>query len=234
MQWILPGGAILGGGIREYNEHTVVCRPLATVQERLFMRHARKVKGEGGRVRSGRFEVQYSTDKNEQIKGPHVCLTNYRQQDGSSCGFVAALTVVRHFKPDTPARDVLLAVRPEPDWGVNRVNLTASLETLGVHVGYRNDLTIDTLKAYVNKGIPVIVSVWPDEWINDHWVVVRGFDDERVYLTNYKSSPLSIDDFKKEWSDMDMRCERGNSGEGLVCRRKAAPSAPTHAVSRAV
>jgi uncharacterized protein YlaI len=34
MQWVLPGGAILGESNREDNERTLACRPLAAVEVR--------------------------------------------------------------------------------------------------------------------------------------------------------------------------------------------------------
>jgi hypothetical protein len=81
-----------------------------------------------------------------------------------------------------------------------------AIKELGVKATYRNDLTIGTLRAAVKRGIPIVLSVYPEDWLSDHWVVVLGFDEDRIYLTNYKSLPIAK--FKEEWFDR---------GEGLVC-----------------
>jgi len=166
-------------------------------------------------VRWGRFKVAYSVHAPKRIKGNHLHLPNFRQRDVHSCGFVAALTVVRHFGIDVSDKDVLRAVRPSVNWGINRTGMRQALAQLGIEVEHRRNLTVKDLKEFVRQGAPVIISVWPDGWLNDHWTVVQGFVDDRVHLTNHRSLPIEA--FRLEWSDMDMRNGRGGSGEGLVC-----------------
>jgi SPP1 gp7 family putative phage head morphogenesis protein len=193
-------------------------------------KHPRRGKGKGGgqfvekdkagisrSVRSGKIRATYSTHSSTKIKGPKIPLKNYKQQDVHSCGFVAALTIARYFKPDTRAKEVLDAVRPMINSGVDQESLVSSLEKLGIRATFSERLTVGKLARYVEQGIPVIISVWPDEWTTDHWTIVQGFDEtrSRVYLTNHKS--LTIADLKKQWSDMDMRGQ-GGSREGLICR----------------
>jgi ABC-type bacteriocin/lantibiotic exporter with double-glycine peptidase domain len=165
-------------------------------------------------VRAAKCVVRYSHHAAKRIQGSKLRLANYRQQDVHSCGFVAALTVVRYFRPDVRAEEVLRTVRPLLNWGVDRHKLRHALAQLGVAVKFRKDLTVPELRKCVKRGTPVIISVWPDEWLNDHWTVVQGFAEDRVYLTNYKSLPVKA--LRSEWSDMDMR-GRGGSGEGFVC-----------------
>ena len=149
-------------------------------------------------------------------KGRRVGLDikNYQQEDDHSCGFTAALTVARYFKPSVKAHKVLEAVRPSINHGVDRFKLIKGLEALGITVEYRTDLTIVDLHDYSKDETPVILSVWPDKWLSDHWTIFMGMRQGRVYLTNYHS--LTIKQFFKEWSDPDMR-SKGNSQEGLVC-----------------
>jgi hypothetical protein len=164
-------------------------------------------------VKLGRLKVTYSLRGNRRIKGG-LKLHNYQQEDIHSCGFVAALTIARYFKPGTDAKKVLDAVRPSVNHGVDRFNLLASLKKLGIRAKFKRDLTVNDLRRYVARGIPVIVSVWPEDWFSDHWTVVQGFDRKRVFLTNHSSLPVKF--FRKQWSDMDMRGQ-GDSGEGIVC-----------------
>lgn len=146
-------------------------------------------------------------------------LNNYRQRDVHTCGFVAALTVVHHFYPETPAKDVLAAVRPSLNWGVNYDKLMGALRKLGIDAEYRGDLVMDDLRTYVDQNVPVIVSVWPEEWMSDHWTVVWGFDDTVIHLTNH--GHMTLDEFYEIWSDFDMRGGRGASQEGIMCSPRA-------------
>jgi hypothetical protein len=172
-------------------------------------------------VKHGKLEVNYVLWKSEEIKGStKLDLPNYWQEDYHSCGFVAALTVARHLKLDASAKDVLKAVRPSINYGVDRFRLIAALEKLGVKAKYRKNLTVEKLRELVEEGTPVIVSVWPDGWYSDHWTIVQGFDDDGIHLTNYGHSTL--EEFATEWSDMDMRSQ-GNSKEGIVCTRATEP-----------
>lgn len=165
-------------------------------------------------IKVGRSTANYFIGRDIIKPGSRIELTNYQQRDVHTCGFVAALTVVHYFNQDIPAKDVLTAVRPSLNHGLNRYKLIGGLDSLGITPYYCNDLTIDKLREYVKRGVPVIVSVWPDEWMNDHWTVVWGFGEDSIYLTNYGRLPLT--EFYEQWSDFDMR-GRGASSEGIVC-----------------
>lgn len=73
-------------------------------------------------------------------------------------------------------------------------------------------------------GSPVIVTIKPDEWLCDHWTVVRGLRERsrRILLSNpaprgyeyeglAQDGSLSWDDFNGIWSPR---------GAALVCERK--------------
>lgn len=167
-------------------------------------------------VRYGNTWARYTMHAPRRINGDNIPLPNYRQQDEHSCGFLAALTVVRYFYPDTSRRTVLQEVRPSIHHGVDRNSLMDGLYRLGVVAGFRSNMTVSMLRRHVRAGRPVIVSVWPEDWISDHWVVVQGFSPDRIHLTNWPRC-ISLARFAELWSDMDMRGQ-GGSQEGLVCR----------------
>src|SRR5438067_1112565 len=100
-------------------------------------------------VKHGPLKVRYSLHADKRINGSRIRLGNYRQRDVHSCGFVAALTVVRHFDPKVPAKDVLRAVRPLVNSGVGRAQLRGALSELGIKTEYRKDLTVGKLRKLV-------------------------------------------------------------------------------------
>lgn len=172
-------------------------------------------------VRAGRLVARYSIHHPRHIMGPHLDLENYAQRDYHSCGFVAAMVVTHYYHPHIPTTDILRATAPLINSGVDRFKLIGALASLGVRPQYRDDLTISTLRRYVKQGVPVIVSVWPDDYESDHWTVVQGFSGHMVYLVNHPA--LRAAQFKVQWSDMDMISGRGGSGQGLVCYRSDTP-----------
>ncbi len=166
-------------------------------------------KDEPGRMHTvghGNLKSKYSVHVDKRIPGSKIPLKNYKQCDYHSCGFVAALTVAQYLVPGTRAKTVLKVVRPGKSYGIDGEGMVEALKKLDVEATFRDDLSVPKLRAYVEKGIPVVLTVYPEDWSSDHWVVVQGFDEDRIYLTNYKS--LSIAQFRKEWFE---------PGDGLVC-----------------
>lgn len=207
----------------EKGEHTgKPCKPGLTAARTGCIAHAgsqgRTASGQMARtnqpgaiytVKHGNLTSRYSIHGNKKINGPSIPLKNYQQQDDHSCGFVAALTLSRYFNPAITAPEVLRAVRPTKSAGVDEVQLKKALATVGVATQYKKDLTIAKLRKCVADGVPVLISVYPEEWSSDHWTIVQGFDNDRVYLTNHKS--MSIAEFKKQWYV---------PGEGYLCHPK--------------
>lgn len=170
--------------------------------------HDLRCRVKGRRVSSGFYIAR-------QAARPGVLdMPRYHQLDVHSCGFLAALAVVRHFAPRTPADEVLRVVAPSPDWGVSQPRLIRCLKRFGVAAVYREGLGPRTLHRLAAAGTPVIVTVWPEWYSCDHWTVVRGLDKAgRVYLTNYdwltKKGRMHWKDFREIWRPR---------GVGLVCR----------------
>ena len=173
--------------------------------------------GKSNTVRYGSYRASYSLHNRKRIAGPSIPLPNYQQQDEHSCGFVAALTVARYHDPSLPAEDVLRAVKPTVSGGIDRRGLVKALKELGVDAAYTEDLTVPKLRAYVDRGTPVLVTMWLEDYDTDHWTAVQGFDGDRIHLTNYGS--LTVAQFRKEWY---------TPGLGVVCRKKPGKAVPAN------
>jgi hypothetical protein len=151
-----------------------------------------------------------------------LALPGYRQLDEHSCGFLAVLAVVHHFSPHVPSEDVLRVVRPSAANGCDQRRVVDSLRRHGVAAEYREGLGLRRLHGLMDRGAPVIVTMWPEWSACDHWTVVRGIDldRERVFLTNYGPA---ADEGSMPWSQfVEDWYPRGG---GLVCR-ELVPSRP--------
>jgi hypothetical protein len=144
-----------------------------------------------------------------------IALPAYPQRDSHSCGFLAVLTVVQYFRPDVAPGAVLEAVRPSVEAGCDQARVICALWDLGVVAVYRDHLGPRSLARLADQGLPVIVTVWPEDYGCDHWTVVRGVDVAlaRVYLTNCeytgRDGGLAWDAFAAMWFP---------HGGGLICR----------------
>ncbi len=138
----------------------------------------------------------------------------YHQLDGYSCGFLAAVAVAHYFDPAVPYRAIRRAVPPSPASGCGQRQLIRGLKQLGITAVYRDYLGPKRLAHLLDRGRPVIVTVWPDWYDCDHWTAIRQVDTDagRVLLSNYDylddDGALSWNDFTAIWSPR---------GGGLVC-----------------
>jgi hypothetical protein len=174
-----------------------------------------------GRRASSRFYIAKQATRTGLLSIP-----DYHQLDIHSCGFLAALAVVRHFAPETEVDEVLRVVAPDPG-GCDRERLIGCLKELGVTAVYHEGLSRRRLLQLAAAGTPVILTVKPEGYW-DHWTVVRGLDRaaRRIFLTNLKileyefaaaNCSLPWKRFLDIWYD---------PGEALVCKRKPNPAAP--------
>lgn len=149
------------------------------------------------KVRSNRYRADYSVQRKRHIKGIHIPLPNYQQEDSHSCSYIATLTVCRYLGVKATDEDILSVVRCTQNGGADGEQVQAALKQLGITHNYRDDLIVGDLWYHVHKMIPVMLTVWPWDWSGDHWVVVQGFSDNRIHLTNHYS--MTLDEFWDEW-----------------------------------
>ncbi len=161
------------------------------------------------------YRSRFSVHRRKRIDGVSIPLNNYQQQDYHSCGYLAALTVADYLVPNSCPKQLLSVVRPGINTGTSRGRVIKGLASVGIKAKYREDLTILNLIAYLIEKTPVIISVFPDWWNGDHWTVVQGVGNSRVYLTNHYS--MTMEDFNREW--IYNWGKQYLTGAGLVCER---------------
>ncbi len=172
----------------------------------------------GGRRTSARFRIE---------RGSEYPIPRVHQIDEHSCGFLAALTVVRYYDPTVPTRDVLAALMPSPSRGCSQREIIRALKRFGIRTNYHTELAWWEMLSYCRTGrtgLALVVTVQPDEWVCDHWTVVRGIErnPKTVILSNpaptgYEYDGLDEDgciswrDFNKVWWP---------KGAALICSRR--------------
>jgi hypothetical protein len=173
----------------------------------------------GGRRTSARFRVERPREGR-----PSHPISRVHQLDEHSCAFLAALMVIWYFDPTVSTRDVLAALLPSPVRGCSQREVIRALSQFGIRARYRERLGWSRLQGLAKAGCPVIITIHPDEWLCDHWTVVRGLRDRsgRILLSNpaprgYKYDGLAHDG-SMSWSDFNgIWSPRGG---GLVCESR--------------
>ncbi len=173
----------------------------------------------GNRRTSAHFRIECDRTGGSPYPIPRV-----HQIDEHSCGFLAALTVVRYFDPAVPTRDVLKVLMPSPTRGCSQREMIRALKRFGIKAEYHEGLKWWDLVNTYWMGWSLIVTVWPEEWVSDHWTVVRRLEQQpcRVLLSNpaptgYEYDGLEEDgslswyDFNKVWWP---------KGAALICRKE--------------
>jgi hypothetical protein len=170
------------------------------------------------RVRGRRLWACFATGRPSALASTRdrrmLAMPAYRQWDGHSCGFVAALAVAHTFNPKVDPAAVLAAVRPTPFGGSSQRRLVRALRYFGVIARCYDRLDLPDLFRLVGQGRPVVVTVRSGVFGRDHWAVVRGVDRarRRIYLLNHSvwtdRGGLAWDDFQAIWRP---------HGVGLVC-----------------
>lgn len=78
-------------------------------------------------------------------------------------------------------------------------------------------MTIDDIKEYLKKSIPVIIVLqawakkrkvnWEKDWIDGHYVVAIGYTKDKVLFedpSSFKRTYLKYDELEKRWHDVDV------------------------------
>ena len=114
-----------------------------------------------------------------------IPLHDVQQDDDSSCGAAALMSVCSYYQvgPKTLA-SFKHKLHTDPDEGTYYLNIRDFARKLGLLADVETGMSIDKLKEYLDKGIPVICSIqaWGEAGTdytkdgNGHYVVAIGYD----------------------------------------------------------
>lgn len=145
------------------------------------------------------------------------------QTQPHTCGAVAGLTVLRHFKPGISADSFFRSVNPTEEDGAGEGKLVRALRSYGLRVQVRRAMAFADIAAAIDLNRPVLVAVKTSDPSVDHWVAVYGYGvrPNRVFLAGTGLPLVS----RKEYGWGEFRRMWSGSGEGLVCGRRGSKRA---------
>jgi predicted double-glycine peptidase len=155
------------------------------------------------------------------------------QRQDFSCGAAATLAILRYWRPDAYAQvdegTLYAPLETTHARGTEPEPIVAYLRQNGLDARYRHtDVTVADLERAVDSGEPPIVDLqaWTDHaaspyretWDAGHYVVMVGYDDERLYFVDPSTMTpdgfvyLTRAEFDERWHDLagehDERVER--------------------------
>ncbi len=154
------------------------------------------------------------------------------QRQDFSCGAAATLAILRYWRPEAYAQvdegALYAPLETTHARGTEPEPIVAYLRQSGLDARYRHtDVTVADLERAVDSGEPPIVDLqaWTDHaaspyretWDAGHYVVMVGYDDERLYFVDPSTMTdgfvyLTRAEFDERWHDLagehDERVER--------------------------
>lgn len=156
----------------------------------------------------------------ERNEEPTVLLDFPNQRQGTRyfCGVDCVETILAYYDMDVREQDLATVLGADPKKGtsIERMIKFLSMQS-GLKVEFRQQMTINDLKNYLNKGIPVVVMIqawpskevrnWEDEWDSGHYCCVIGYTNDKILFgdpaTYYEVSYIENGEFMKRWHDKD-------------------------------
>ncbi|HSD58196.1 MAG TPA: C39 family peptidase [Methanotrichaceae archaeon] len=138
-----------------------------------------------------------------------------RQSTEYSCGAAALQAVLSYWGRDVGEEDLRELLNTDPESGTYPEDILRVASELGLEAEYRENSTLEEIETSVSQGVPVIVDCqawrspasgnvsWADDWVDGHWMVIIGLDDENVYFEDPyilgRRGFMSRQEFEERW-----------------------------------
>jgi len=153
---------------------------------------------------------------NEPIK--LLDFPNHRQGTKYFCGVDAVESVLEYYDIDWREADLAEILDATPEDGTSAMRMVQFLGTQGLQIEQRENMTINDLKNYLNKDIPVIMMIqawgddgknYTDDWDDGHYVVAIGYTNDKILFgdpaTYYEVSYIPNNELMARWHDEDRK-----------------------------
>ena len=109
-------------------------------------------------------------------------MPGYRQVRNYTCGYASALMVLRHYRPETNARELFDRLGTGRD-GTRQTAIVRELRASGLSANVRYDVDFTRLRTAIDRG-KLVIGYLHDI---DHWVVLYGYGaapEQQVYVAD--------------------------------------------------
>jgi len=133
-----------------------------------------------------------------------------------SCGAGSFRAVLGYYGLSAVEANLIEMLNTTSTHGTYPWDIVNASEKLGFPAQWRENVTLDEVRASLEQGVPVIIdgqrfrdenTSWDDTWDTGHYMVIIGLDDKNVYLEDPAviGSRLSVprDTFVSLWHDYE-------------------------------
>ena len=137
-----------------------------------------------------------------------------RQSNEYSCGAAVVRAVLAYYGKDIKEEDLMDKLSTSETYGTDPNNIISYLKKNKLKVNCISFMTIEKLKSYVDKKIPVIVLIqawaadkkeYKETLDNGHYVVVIGYTNNKIFFEDpsiYERGYLTYNEFESRWKDV--------------------------------
>jgi len=148
--------------------------------------------------------------ENKTISFPDV-----RQSKSFSCGASAVQAILYYYGIEIREDKLISKLNTNSEEGTNINRIEKLFKEYNLKTKSQQLMTIDDLKSYIDKNIPVIICIqaWGDKnkdyssYDNGHYVIAVGYDDKNIICEdpslNDNRGSLSYQELDKRWHDID-------------------------------
>lgn len=140
---------------------------------------------------------------------------NHRQGTRYFCGVDVIESVLEYYDIDWREMDLSYILDAKPEEGTSIDRMIDFIGTQGLQVEFRENMTINDLKRFLNRGIPVIMMIqawgdgkdYTDVWEYGHYITAIGYTSDKILFadpaTYYEVSYIESNELMKRWHDID-------------------------------
>lgn len=154
-----------------------------------------------------------------------------RQAYNYDCGATAVQSVLDYYGVDAKEQSVMEIANTKRS-GTNISGLKKALRYFGLKYE-EGKMNIADLKKYINKKIPVIITLqawtdkkdvdWKNDWKDGHYVVAIGYGKNKIYFEDPSCERITFLNFKQleeRWHDIDTKNKKVRNWGMAVKRSK--------------
>jgi hypothetical protein len=139
---------------------------------------------------------------------------NTRQAENWTCGPNCVQTICAYYGEDFREMDLVKRLKSTPESGTNLEPIIDFFRNEKFRIDLKEHMTIPELKAYIDKGIPVLmlIQAWADNeselsgWSNGHFVVCIGYTSDAILFSDpslYTPGFIPEKKLMERWHDFD-------------------------------
>ena len=137
------------------------------------------------------------------------------QYSDYDCGDMCVQGVLAYYGQDINEVKLLKKLKTKKSSGTETEHIIEFFKNRGFKVDAGN-MTIDTLRTYIRKKIPVIIlaQAWKTEDVSyerteayGHYMIVIGYDEKNIYFEDpavFGKGFIPVKEFKKRWHAIDI------------------------------